>query len=88
MCELLVGLPDVNVTAVDDRPDGPIVVHIEARIEQLWCVKCGARAGVKERPVVEFVDLPCSGGRRGLAWRKHRLCCRETVSDGVVDLCR
>lgn len=27
MCELLVGLPDVNVLAVDDRRDLPIVVH-------------------------------------------------------------
>jgi hypothetical protein len=66
MCELLVGLPDVIVTAVEDRPDGPIVVHIEARLEQVWCAGCGSRAGVKERQVVELVDLPCSG-RRG--WR-------------------
>lgn len=37
MCVLLVGLPDVIVTAVDDHrmPDGPIVVHAEARLEQV-----------------------------------------------------
>lgn len=34
MCELLVGLPEVIVTAVEDRPGGLIVVHIEARLEQ------------------------------------------------------
>ena len=79
MCELLVGLPDVNVTAVDDRRGGPIVVHIEARLERAWCVECGARAGVKDRPVVELVDLPCFGRPARLAWRKHRLCCREPL---------
>lgn len=31
MCELLVGLPDINVLAVEDRADEPIVVHVEAR---------------------------------------------------------
>ena len=79
MCELLVGLPDVHVTAVDDRPGCPIVVHIEARLEQAWCVECGTRAGVKERPVVVLVDLPCFGRPARLAWRKHRLCCREPL---------
>ena len=31
MCELLVGLPDVNVLAVEDRPGGPLGVHVETR---------------------------------------------------------
>jgi hypothetical protein len=59
LCELLVGLPDVNVLAVVDVADEPIVVHIEARLERVWCMTCGARAVVKERLVVELVDLPC-----------------------------
>jgi hypothetical protein len=50
MCELLVGLPDVNVLAVDDQPDGPIVVHIEARREPAWCRGCGVRARVTAGP--------------------------------------
>ena len=29
MCELLVGLPDVNVLAIEDRPGGPLGVHVE-----------------------------------------------------------
>jgi transposase len=81
MCELLVGLPDVNVSAVDDRPDGPIVVHIEARLEQVWCPSCGVRARVKDRPVVELVDLPCFGRPARLSWRKHRFCCVEDRCD-------
>jgi transposase len=79
MCELLVGLPDVNVLAVVDVADEPIVVHIEARLERVWCMKCGARAVVKERPVVELVDLPCFGRPARLAWHKHRWCCPEVL---------
>ena len=79
MCERLVGLPDVNVLAVDDQPNAPIVVHIESRLERAWCASCGARAGVKERPRVELVDLPCFGRPARLAWRKHRLECREVA---------
>ena len=28
MCELLVGLGDVDVVGVEDEPSGPLVVHI------------------------------------------------------------
>ena len=77
MCELLVGLPDVNVLAVDDRPDEPIVVHIEARRAPAWCRACGVRAAIKDRPRVELVDLPCFGRPSRLVWRKHRWRCPE-----------
>ncbi len=59
MCERLVGLPDVNVLAVDDHPGEPIRVLIETRTTRPWCESCGERARVKDRPVVELVDLPC-----------------------------
>ncbi|MCB0920935.1 MAG: transposase family protein [Acidimicrobiaceae bacterium] len=52
---------------------------IEARLEGLWCPACGARATVKERPVVDLVDLPCFGRPARLGWRKHRLECREAL---------
>jgi len=77
MCELLVGLPDVNVLAVEDRVDEPIVVHIEARRDPAWCRACGVRARVKDRPWVELVDLPCFGRPARLVWRKHRWHCPE-----------
>lgn len=79
MCELLVGLSEVNVLAVDDVAGQPIVVHIEARLERAWCRRCGARAVVKERPVVTLVDLPCFGRPARLAWHKHRLSCPEVL---------
>ena len=43
----------------------------------VWCPSCGVRAWVKEGAVVEPVGLACFGRPAWLAWRKHRLCCRE-----------
>ncbi len=77
MCELLVGLPDVNVLAVDDQPDFPIVVYVESCPGRAWCRGCGVRATVKDRPLVELVDLPCFGRAARLVWRKRRWCCVE-----------
>ncbi|HZA40674.1 MAG TPA: ISL3 family transposase, partial [Actinomycetota bacterium] len=77
MCELLVGLPDVTVLAVDDQLGATIVVHIESRPEPAWCEACAVRARVKERPVIGLIDLPCFGRPARLVWRKHRRCCPE-----------
>ena len=76
VCELLVGLPEVNVLGVDDDGDGPLRVHVESRVERVWCRGCGGRAAVKDRPRVELVDLPCFGRPTRLVWHKHRWCCR------------
>jgi transposase len=75
MCERLVGLPDVNVLAVDDQPDGPLRVHVESRRPRPACPACSQPARVKDRPVVELVDLPCFGRPVRLMWRKHRWFC-------------
>lgn len=73
MCELLVGLPDVNVLAVDDdRSDAGVVVHIESQMARPGCAGCGTPARVKDRPPVELVDLPCFGRPARLVWHKHR----------------
>ena len=52
---------------------------MELLIEQAevvqFCPSCGARAQVKDRPVVRYVDLPVFGTPMTLAWRKHRLRC-------------
>jgi transposase len=75
MCERLVGLSDVNVLAVDDQPDGPLRVYVESRRPRPACLGCGQLARVKDRPVVELVDLPCFGRPARLVWRKHRWAC-------------
>ena len=75
MCERLVGLPDVNVLAVDDQPVEPIRVHVETRTVRPVCDECGMTAAIQDRPVVELVDLPCFGRPARLVWHKHRWCC-------------
>jgi transposase len=76
MCALLVGLPDVTVLGVDDRA-GWLRVHVEVPVAVVGCSTCGTRARVKERPVVELVDLPCFGRPTRLVWRKHRWSCPD-----------
>ena len=73
MCALLVGLPDVNVLGVELNV--PIRVHVETVGERPGCDGCGGAARVKDRPVVELVDLPCFGRPTRLVWHKRRWCC-------------
>ena len=61
MCELLVGLPAVRVLGVVDECDGPLFVHIETTGRRPTYPGCGVRATVKERDLVELVDLPAFG---------------------------
>jgi hypothetical protein len=69
-CELLVGLPEVNVLGIDDVAGEPLRVHIEVRSSRPGCGGCGRFAHVKDRPVVELVDLPCFGRAVRLVWHK------------------
>ena len=79
MCELLVGLPDVNVLAVTDRsPTTPLVVEVETRVETpVTCDGCGAVAKIKDRPPVRLVDLPAFGRSTRLVWVKRRWECPD-----------
>jgi transposase len=76
MCELLFGLPAVNVLGIDDRVDA-VVVYVESRQSKPGCPSCGTAAWVKDRPPVELVDLPCFGRRARLVWHKHRWRCPD-----------
>ncbi len=70
----LVGLKDVRVLSYARRgPAGEIT--IEQEVVDPRCRVCGARARVKERPVVTYFDLPFGGVPITLLWKKHRLCC-------------
>jgi transposase len=77
-CELLVGLPAVNILEVDEPLVGRLVVTVESRVEAPGCAGCGGRAWVKDRPVVELVDLTCFGRPVTLRWRKHRWRCSRS----------
>ena len=74
MCELLVGLPDVNVLGVEEANDRVTVV-IETRGPRPLCLGCGATPKVKDRDPVLLVDLPVFGRPSRLLWRKHRWRC-------------
>jgi transposase len=78
MCELLVGLPAVNVLGVDDVVDA-VVVHIESRRSRPACPGCSGSAWVKDRPAVQLVDLACFGRPARLVWHKHRWCCGDAA---------
>jgi transposase len=74
--QALVGLKDVRVLHYERR--GPDVeLMVEQAVEDVRCPSCGGRAQVKERPVVRYVDLPVYGTPMRLAWRKHRMRCRD-----------
>jgi transposase len=75
MCELLVGLPDVNVLAVADVAGEPLRVHVETREPRPSCPSCGGEVAIKDRPLVELVDLAVFGRQARLVWRKHRWSC-------------
>lgn len=78
MCELLVGLPEVNVLGVVDVAGEPLRVHVETREPRPACPGCGGDVSIKDRPAVELVDLAVFGRRARLVWRKHRWSCPNT----------
>ena len=75
MCELLVGLPDVNVLGVVDHDHGPLEIHVESRGLERSCLGCGTAGWVKQRSQITLTDLPCFGRATELVWHKLRLSC-------------
>jgi transposase len=88
MCELLVGLPDVHVLGVDDEPDGPLRIHVALRTDVVGCPQCGVVAHVKDRSVVELIDLPAFGRPTRLCWHKRRFRCpdRECATGSFTEV--
>lgn len=81
MCELLVGLGDVNVLEVAETEIG-LRVRIETRLPRPVCVGCGGAVSVKDRAEVEHADLPCFGRQTVLVWRKIRWQCARRCGAG------
>jgi transposase len=70
----LVGLKDVRVLSYARR--GPVgEITIEQVVNDPTCPACAQRALVKERPIVDYTDLPFGGVAMTLRWKKHRLRC-------------
>ena len=57
VCELIVGLGDVEVLGVDDAPGGPLALHIRTRGRPV-CGGCGGAVWSKGASAVGLVDLP------------------------------
>jgi transposase len=74
--QALVGLKDVRVLHYE-RSGPEVALMIEQVVGDVRCPTCGARAQVKERPVVRYIDLPVYGAPMRLAWKKHRMRCPE-----------
>ena len=80
--EALVGLKDIRVLAYR-RIGRDVELVIEQTVIQRTCPSCGGAGQIKERPTVRYVDLPVYGQPMRLAWRKHRLICRQPDCAGA-----
>jgi transposase len=74
-----VQLPNVVVLGVENLAMGPFLVHIELERTPQGCPECGVVASVKDRDLVELVDLALFGRPTGLVWHKRRLRCLEAA---------
>ncbi|MGE4164022.1 MAG: transposase family protein [Vicinamibacterales bacterium] len=83
MCELLVGLHDVNVLSVNGQwvlpvggqSEGRLAVTVEQPQRLTACRSCGSVATVKDRDRLELGDLPTFGQPVRLVWVKRRWSC-------------
>ena len=80
ICELIVGLGDVEVLGVDDVPGGPLALHIRTRARPP-CGGCGGSVWSKGAAVVKLVDLPAFGRPVRLMWHKWRWRCPAASCD-------
>ena len=78
MCELLVGLGDVDLEGVNDLGEGvPLVVVIRSRKARPVCETCGGQVWSKGYRTAVLVDLPAFGRPVRLRWRKRRWTCPD-----------
>ena len=85
MCELLVGLGDVEVLGVGDVAGEPLRVHIRGGAPRPDCGACGGTLWSDGEREVELVDLPALGRAVRLVWHKRRWRCPSSeCSAGTV----
>ena len=76
MCELLVGLGDVDLVGINESGEGaPLEVVIRSRRPRPMCEECGGRVWSKGYRTVALVDLAAFGRPVRLRWRKRRWRC-------------
>lgn len=79
-CDLLVGLGDLHVTAVEyDHDVGLLTVGVESTRAPMGCTTCGVIAHSHGRSDVTLVDAPCFDRPVRLVWRKRTWRCEETA---------
>ena len=81
VCELIVGLGDVDVLGVKDVPGEALAVHIRCRGARPRCGGCGGVVWSKGSEPVGLVDLPAFGRPVGLVWHKRRWQCPAVGCD-------
>ena len=74
MCDLLVGLPNVNIEGVGEWPRW-LRIATTRRSDRPTCHGRGGRSWRHDDLDVELVDLPCFGRRTRLVWTKARWRC-------------
>ncbi|GEM_PF-1563882 len=85
VCELLVGLGDVEVLGVDDDMGAPLGVHIRCRAPRPACGGCGGPLWSDGERLVVLADLPAFGRQVELVWHKRRWRCPDSeCSAGTV----
>ena len=75
VCELLVGLGDVEVLGADDEAGEPLGVHIRRTAPRPACDACRGPLWSDGERQVELVDLPAFGRAVRLVWHKRRWRC-------------
>ena len=83
MCELLVGLPCVNVVGVGDWLTF-LRISISTRGARPECPRCGGGMWLHDRVEIERVDLPRFGRQTRLISAKNRWRCPNSVRGVVV----
>ena len=77
-CDLLVGLPELHVIAVDrDEGSGRLTVTVESAPAPMGCRSCGVVAHAHGRVEVQLVDAPAMGRPVRICWRKRRWVCPD-----------
>ena len=85
VCELLVGLGDVEVLGAGDEAGMALRVHIRRRAPRPHCEECGGSLWSNGERPVGLVDLDAFGRPVRLVWRKRRWrCAQQECSAGAV----